>query len=739
MSYGTRYRIEHIQGGANLPIRILIQKKGYAGSVTTLKPGTTALSLETLRSDDLFEPPLRSRTATLTIWAESGFLMEHLFVEDNRLFQVVIERGPFLNGIYIPFFRGWVQPFDARDEYQKAPYSVTVTAHCGLGSLKETPFVEPDTLKRLRGRKTLLDFISLALLRCDYDYGLAISVGLREKLDSRTGNALEPFSWTSLESDAFWTKDGAMDCHEVLTRIMRAFGCVLVQDSGRWNIIEVSELPALASGGEIPYVSVESLLNTDFVSTPANAAITIAPSVFDKPLHGAQTSIEAAKRRIEGKLEYGEQATLLQNGDMANNGTLPDSWTAAPGAAFLLTGAGSGTPESPYALRVLTAAAKGTFLSYPDSWGAYQDVYFDLPEPCSLTLTGKFRNINNLAAKLQITHYIFLPAANDYSTRLGVLQMDGSWWVPGTSRVTRPDAHVSIDNYYRDGDTLRAKPDIGTFSLTLPAEYVNGPLLRGKFKIRIMVMRGVEIGNGEINSTAYTDYFDFKLTKSYADRPNLTGETVNIRLPGVPPTKAEPVTLNIGDQTSARVGNPILSVGALTRPDTSPTASWLIRGGNPATAGQQAPLVALLAERRLRMQGKNRRVWEGTVQGNFGPLQFLTFPDLPGCIFWPTSYQFNTVKGEIKIRAIEIVSAPRTSIYIKRLYIDGDGLALPLSVEGTEEAVVLPTNGKLTQTGFSPIGVVAGYFTPQGQVSPVTPKLGVFFTIKEVIKKLTRL
>lgn len=232
MSYGTIYRLE-FSDVQNRDLRLDILKKDYSGGVDILTGTDRPVVLGSLNNDEDKFSPIRGQRLIISLVADGVFSLDSIYSEADDAFMVEFYRDEEI------VFIGFLVQDDCREDYQDAPYVVTLEAVDGLGLLKDIPLVN-HAGNKFDGKENIAGYLLGALKQTGLDIPIRMYFNLVEE---SFGEGWHAFQETFVDAET-WKKNDTefMSCYEVLEKIMISCGCILFQAHGRWNVVRVKEL-----------------------------------------------------------------------------------------------------------------------------------------------------------------------------------------------------------------------------------------------------------------------------------------------------------------------------------------------------------------------------------------------------------------------------------------------------------------------------------------------------------------
>lgn len=232
MAYNCKYRLD-FSDVAERKRRVEILKKDYGGSVLPMVGTGEPVIIEWKSDDDFYEPLIGSQ-CTLNLMVTDSVTYDNFYEYDEREYQVVVyfEDAPNSWAVY---WKGWVTNDIYSEAITTAPYSFSINAIDGIGSLDGFDSWIPAVGD---ANPTLWQFIYKNLQNLELNFDFWISNDIRYYTEG---------SWNNVFDDVSIYKEGAFkdnyilhDCKSVLRSILMAFNCKMSQSYGRWVISNAS-------------------------------------------------------------------------------------------------------------------------------------------------------------------------------------------------------------------------------------------------------------------------------------------------------------------------------------------------------------------------------------------------------------------------------------------------------------------------------------------------------------------
>jgi hypothetical protein len=252
MALATKY-IAEFTDILGVDWQINIDEDGFAGTETTMQCSGNPFTIEHLSdSDDIYDSHIRGSRADLTVESDTDFLWTDLYAIQDQQFRMSIY---YYSAGWVLYWQGYVITDNYQEPYNQAPYSVTISASDGLGTLKNYLYkyqttVPDDTYYNGRRFESqiILDILGKLGITTFTEY---VNV-YEESMDS--GVTDSPFDQNKIDVDIF--KD--MYCHEVLEEILKKYNAVIRSVKGVMTIYQPLKLNDTVKGRVFTAVSTKS-------------------------------------------------------------------------------------------------------------------------------------------------------------------------------------------------------------------------------------------------------------------------------------------------------------------------------------------------------------------------------------------------------------------------------------------------------------------------------------------------
>jgi hypothetical protein len=683
MAYTTKYRCEFkALPSPSLGIsarfyRLDFEVKDYSGALTTLYQGEVPIKILTESSPDNIFNCIWGTKAEISLIAESGFDVESLYVNDDRQIRVTLYVDASGVGAAFPnvAWQGWVLPTELKEPYTVKPYPITLSASCGLSTLKARPFVDAEG-KRLRGYVSLSTALRTAFAQTGLSLNMVTVDNLFEKEDmapsvqinGKANKSFDPLYRTQVVAETFVNdKSETLTCEEAIKKIAEARpGSLRIsQRNGEWWVIRTPELdgswdvwtenPGPVRARRYTSSSPSSAPTEDFSET-----LTV-PVFHHLPVQALDTPDVFAAPRVPGirvAQDFGRSINRI-NGDWSSidNTGLPTGWERKNMSSSEAFRQGAGTELQPYYMTLIGGGdqffnptmpcIKTTFpISYPNS--------IEAQRPIKRTLKFKFEL--HILRQCKVVVY-----AQQNNNKGALLLPDHSWnFTPapkGQEGILTP--HFQILNGQMVSKTGQAECSIemdaieGVISMTI--YLCVGELLD------VLDTDGRSLGPnlGTPDDRPYTKFYPLTLEEE-REGINLDGTAITVSPKDYKVDTVSSVTL--GDVPAAARGYD--RVGTLLRlSDHSPTEKWF--KANDSTRANGKTSIEHQALIRSRQALQSAPTWEGDLTGylygGFHSILLILDIGKPNetQLFIPyrlifTRYEWNVIEFEYTVTAVRL-------------------------------------------------------------------------------------
>jgi len=318
MAYGLKYQAEFknipLPGGTELPYRVEILQKDYAGGFSTITLSGTPC-LPSYQTDDI-RAPIAGFGGTLSIINSGPIPLTSFYSVNDDEWQVIFYQGSNVLGVF------YVIQDDSNELMVDFAHDITIQYNDNLGLLKDVAFNKNTTvITDYYARNSLAACIHQCLKNTNLSLVTNVFVNMWE---NRMSEADSLFPQTYIDLQTFISGEVFMSCYDVLTRILDRFNCSLFQAGGTWNIVRWDELRGLTTIHSFIYnsdwvLTGSGLLDTPFVASANIPGATVPDSV---PEFGLRRQGIRPFLFDKETFNYVQPKYLLKNYDLQTLGAL---------------------------------------------------------------------------------------------------------------------------------------------------------------------------------------------------------------------------------------------------------------------------------------------------------------------------------------------------------------------------------------------------------------------------------
>ena len=231
MAYGVKYRLNFadIFGKKR---RLEILKKDYSGSVLPLYSNGEPVVISTNTDNDFYEPIIGSE-CTINLLVTDTVTYDNFYEYDEREYQVKVWYESSA-GSYSLYWQGWI----SNDVYQQAmistPYTLTINANDGLGTLGGFNTYFPTSSPEC----TLWELLYKNLQNIGLEQNISISNDIRLSYEISWKNV---FIGISIKKQGVFHDNYILnDAKTMIRSILMANNCKIFQSNGHLTIVNCS-------------------------------------------------------------------------------------------------------------------------------------------------------------------------------------------------------------------------------------------------------------------------------------------------------------------------------------------------------------------------------------------------------------------------------------------------------------------------------------------------------------------
>lgn len=244
MSYGLRYffsfyadRDTRIVAGVPDEYTVNILDLDYVGTSEQIQAVEFPVTINCAPVSDDKTQPIKSSSVDLNLIATADFQLQELYTENERRWLVQV----FRNGSKI--WQGFIIPDGCQQSFTYPPYTISTNCVDTLGLLKNLSYVQNDGNFWL-GKQTFVEVIYNCLNRVQIpDINLYTCVNVTEESYPATDSD-DPLAQTYVNAETYLKEDNInpLDCQEVLEKVLRLWGAIIIQSEGDWYVFRPNEL-----------------------------------------------------------------------------------------------------------------------------------------------------------------------------------------------------------------------------------------------------------------------------------------------------------------------------------------------------------------------------------------------------------------------------------------------------------------------------------------------------------------
>ncbi|SDE82509.1 hypothetical protein SAMN04487996_107103 [Dyadobacter soli] len=279
---------------------VKLYKDGFDGDPVEWISERGAVRFTRGESDGFFpdQPIIASQAQIGLILKERYDLTE--FVTNRKTFYVEIVDTVFTRVIW----SGWIEPWDARHDYQKPPYVINLTASCGLAHLSKKKYVNPNSTFKKTGLQIIQDCLGVIGRE---ELPIRVSTHMYENGftgDSRLG-------LTSFEENTFRYYDDngeSLYCDVIVNNLLNHFNAEITQWNNMWVIRSIIDN---ATGFDTSYLDISPSPHP--IAWPGTFSVN---GTISKSLDGGQIRILPPINKYRTEIDFGQQKPFFENGNM---------------------------------------------------------------------------------------------------------------------------------------------------------------------------------------------------------------------------------------------------------------------------------------------------------------------------------------------------------------------------------------------------------------------------------------
>ncbi len=299
-TYSPIFRQEWKDIQLNLTGRTDILERGFGGSVTDVTSDAVPFVLTKNQGEvnNKFDS-IRPTLVTMNLLSRTNFQFMGLFSQDDRKYRVQHYKDTG-SGLSLEW-SGYITPSVYGEAYQAPPYVSTITATDNLALLDSIDFLD-DSLNILSGQIKLISIVANILRKTGLTLNILCGIN-RFATGMSTGGNNDPLDQAGIKCESFYNEEDGTpwNCARVLDSILKSFGAFIIQDAGRWNIIEV----------EAQYTTYNYRIFDSNGAVQSNATFNPIQEINDPSIHIGQLFADN-NARLEVMPAYGK-ISITQN------------------------------------------------------------------------------------------------------------------------------------------------------------------------------------------------------------------------------------------------------------------------------------------------------------------------------------------------------------------------------------------------------------------------------------------
>ena len=314
MTWAVKYKTE-IKDLYGVDFKVDIEEDA-AGFVANLKSTGDPISFDfDNESDDIVEP-IKASSVSFSVYSTSNFALTDLYAIQDMQFRVKIYQNTVL------YWMGYIVTRHYEEPYEDYPYSVKVTACCGMELLKEILY---DNAGTYYNGRTLESQIILDILGKIEHTTFTEYVNIyEESMDDGTGDS--PMDQLKIDVDVFQD----MYCDEVLKELLKKYNACIIQKAGVFCIYRPVELIGATVYGRT-FTAATTKSSTSF--SPLQYINRSGHSTTREQVSGGVLMIQSPAKNIKIVQDYGYKDSWIDNWKFEG-----DRFSGSIGTAFYAEG-----------------------------------------------------------------------------------------------------------------------------------------------------------------------------------------------------------------------------------------------------------------------------------------------------------------------------------------------------------------------------------------------------------------
>lgn len=561
--------------------------------------------LDYSNSDTTLEA-IRGQGLRIELDADETMTFEDLYSEQQKTIPIHYYRDSVL------LFQGWLDVEGWYENWVDSKWQVSFDAIDGLGYLENLSFVEDATGLPITSRLSMLECISLALIRTGLQQNINIDVNI---FYTGLDTALSIVDNVYINAERYIKDDGEtiMSCTEVLRDILEPFCACIISKNGEWYIYRPNQLfidPVL-NYFRYDYLGVALTPAKETLATSFTLGSSITGAYPHHCSANQQKNIKNSIGAYRVNYKYGQLLNLNQNPYLCWEGGIPpvgsmQGWTIYDIDNEISYGS-CGVQLN------LRGYATSNILMHSD----------DLVLTAGITLGVSFEG--------DIDRY---PSPEDATLkwRVMITQSNNKEWIMTTAGSWQEN-NVANESTYSDNIdfilAIESEPTPVDGTLTIDIWTANGTNISGDG------LGGVGGGSIKLNKITLVNV---------AFEADIEGEFHTVQ-------RTDKPSSNVPDVKEVYTGDNVEEnyIGALYKNDLdTPTSSWFRLGHT-----EEYPILRIMGEDTLRMSPVPATVFSGDVYGFFEYLSVVSINTIDG-LFMVTEFSYDSKANIISAKFVQI-------------------------------------------------------------------------------------
>lgn len=258
-THAVKYRGEFYQHRENTSVdgirhKVEILERDYSGSVTTLTLGSVpvSISVRSEQSDYLGDAAIITHQLDVSILSTTFREFLELGMGDDYKYMVLyyVDDSAGKDGSdYNIRFKGFITPESYQENFGNPPYFASFSASDRLADLQNIGFYESFILNqqlqpvnvRVKGILNQLNIIDKCLKKTKMNQGYRVAIDMFEESFDATSTDI-PLDQAYENCESFYDGSNADNCAEVIQKILKPYGAILLSWDNFWYIVKEEQL-----------------------------------------------------------------------------------------------------------------------------------------------------------------------------------------------------------------------------------------------------------------------------------------------------------------------------------------------------------------------------------------------------------------------------------------------------------------------------------------------------------------